>query len=302
LIERFSGKNGEGALRDALATQKLVLGNAELVGELISRVELRATNPGQVLIEQGGSDNDIFLILAGRYEVVVNGRKIAERGSGDHVGEMAAILPSLRRSAMVRSLESGAVAKLSASQFVQLADKYPALWRQTAKTLTERLYQRNAYVTAAHERIRVFIISSAEALPIARAIQESFTQDPFDITVWTDGVFRASQYSVESLVHQLDVSDFAIAIAQADDLVLTRDSVRLAPRDNVLFELGLFIGRLGRHRSFLLEPLKDGVQLPSDLSGITTISYKAGRENELLSLLGPACNQLRRIFNEIGPS
>jgi CRP/FNR family transcriptional regulator, cyclic AMP receptor protein len=301
LIERFQGKQGEIALRDALMNQRLVLGSEALTAELSRDIELIATTSGQELIEQGESDNQVYLLLAGRVEVIVNGRKVGERGPGDHVGEMAAILPSLRRSATVRVVEPGVAAKVSATRLAQLGDRYPTIWRQISKTLAERLYQRNALVATTNKQSRVFIISSAEALPIARAVQESFLHDPFSITIWTDGVFRASQYPVESLVHQLDASDFAVAIAQADDFVVTREVLRAMPRDNVLFELGMFIGRLGRHRSFLLEPLKEGIQLPSDLSGITTIPYKAGLEKELLSLVGPACNQLRRLFNEVGP-
>jgi len=302
VIQRFSGEPGKAALREALMAQKLASGNEVLVEELFGIIDLIPTSTGQNLIEQGAADNDVYLLLAGRCEITVNGRKIGERGPGDHVGEMAAILPSLRRSATVRVAESGVAAKIPAGKLSQLGSKYPEIWHQISKVLAERLNQRNAFVSAARDRVCVFIMSSAEALPIARAVQESFLHDPFAITVWTDGVFRASQYPIESLVRQLDLSDFAVAIAQPDDLVLTRDVLRMTPRDNVLFELGMFIGRLGRHRSFLLEPLKEGVQLPSDLSGITTIPYKTGPEKDLLSLLGPACNQLRRLFKEMGPS
>lgn len=301
MIERFAGESGRIALREALLSQKLVLGNEALAQELSSSLELISISSGQELIQQGASDNDVYLLLAGRVEVVVNGRKVGERGPGDHVGEMAAILPSLRRSATVRVAELGVAAKIGAQRLAELGNRYPTVWRQISKILAERLHQRNALVSATNTKVRVFIISSVEALAVARAVQESFSHDLFSITLWTDGVFKASQYSVESLAHQLDISDFAVAIAQADDLVRTREALRPTPRDNVLFELGMFIGRLGRHRSFLLEPMKEGVQLPSDLSGITTIPYRAGPENELLSLLGPACNHLRRLFNEIGP-
>lgn len=302
LIERFSGKNGKAALREALMSQRLVLGNKALTADLSKIVELIPTTVGQTLIEQGGQDNDVYLLLSGKCEIRVNGRKVGERGPGDHVGEMAAILPSLRRSATVHVVESGVAAKIPAIKLSKLGSRYPTIWHQISKVLAERLFQRNALVASTRDRARVFVMSSTEALPVARALQESFLHDPFDITLWNDGVFRASQYSIESLVQQLDVSDFAIAIAQPDDLVVTRGSVRATPRDNVLFELGLFIGRLGRHRSFLLEPLKEGVNLPSDLSGITTIPYKSGQESDLLSRVGPACNQLRRLFKEIGPS
>jgi CRP/FNR family cyclic AMP-dependent transcriptional regulator len=298
LIERFSD---QATLLEALLNQKLVRGNESLARDLSQQIELRAVEAGQTLIQQGGDDNDLYFLLAGRYDIVVNGRKIAIRGPGEHVGEMAAILPSLRRSATVQSSESGVVAKLSSIELIGFANRYPSMWQHLSGVLAERLFQRNSLVTAAHHEIEVFIISSAEALPVARAVQEALAHDPFKVTLWTDGVFRASQYSIESLVQKLDTSDFAVAIAQPDDLTQIRGETQPTPRDNVLFELGLFIGRLGRLRSFLLEPARAGVKLPSDLTGITTIPYKPGPEGELLALMGPACNQLRRLFKEIGP-
>lgn len=299
MIDRFS--NGE-TLSEALLSQKLVRGDISLGRELAESGELCVVGAGEVLITQGDSDNHVFFLLAGKYEVVVNGRVLATRGPGEHVGEMAAITPSLRRSATVRACEPGVVSKITAARMVELANRYPSMWHQLAKVLAERLDQRNRFVTATRDRVRVFVISSVEGLPIAHAVQESFAHDPFDVVVWDNGIFRASEYAIESLTNVLDVSDFAVAIAQPDDLVEARGSRAAVPRDNVLFELGLFIGRLGRLRSFLLEPAETGVKLPSDLSGITVLHYRPGPEPALLSLLGPACNHLRRLFKEIGPN
>ena len=49
---------------------------------------------------------------------------------------------------------------------------------------------------------------------------------------------------MESLERELDQSDFAIAIAQPDDLTESRGEAKPTPRDNVIFELGFFMGRL----------------------------------------------------------
>lgn len=139
-----------------------------------------------------------------------------------------------------------------------------------------------------------------EALPIARAIEMQLEHDKVFVKIWTDGVFRASKYPIESLEDQLDESDFAIAIAQPDDSVTTaRGVTKDTPRDNVIFELGLFVGRLGRLRSILLEPRGEVVHLPSDLSGLTTIGYRTDRDPT--SNVSTACNRLRELFNELGP-
>ena len=47
-------------------------------------------------------------------------------------------------------------------------------------------------------------------------------------------------------------ADFAAFIISPDDTVISRDAENLAPRDNVIFELGLFMGVLNRQRVFLI--------------------------------------------------
>lgn len=151
---------------------------------------------------------------------------------------------------------------LPEAQLSELAQAHPHLWRMLAKELARRLDQRNRLVTTTHDRVQVFIVSSVEALPIARAIQNAFAHDPFNVTVWTDGVFRASSFPITDLEVAVDQSDFAIAIVQPDDVATIRGKEVVTPRDNVIFELGLFIGRLGVRRSFLVEPRGEETKLP----------------------------------------
>ncbi|QRM33131.1 hypothetical protein [Microvirga sp. VF16] len=76
--------------------------------------------------------------------------------------------------------------------FANLASRHPDMYRTIAQELARRLMPRNALVGAHRERICVFIISSAEAMPIAREIQEAFAHDAILPALWTDGVFRAT--------------------------------------------------------------------------------------------------------------
>ena len=87
---------------------------------------------------------------------------VAGRFPNDHVGEMVAIQPTQRRSASAVAREDAVVLKLPEPQFVELASKYPQMLLYIAKELARRLEQRNAFLTSVSERIRVFIISSAE--------------------------------------------------------------------------------------------------------------------------------------------
>lgn len=299
--DRFTGDSGKRILLETLKDQKIVTGNAELAEAISAMGEVIPVATGDTVIVQGNGDNDIYLIVAGCFDIVVNGRAVAKRFPNDHVGEMAAIQHTQKRSATVVACEESVVVKLSAAQLAQLGDQHPQIFRHFAKELARRLEQRNALVTAVSEQTRVFIISSAESLEIARTIQNAFDHDPFSVVVWTDGVFRASYYAIESLERALDQSDVAIAVAEPDDITESRGERRGSPRDNVIFELGFFMGRLGRHRTLLVEPRGEEIKLPSDLAGINTITYKYDKTN-LTSSLATACNKLREIIRELGPN
>lgn len=301
LKERFEGDAGRRLLIEALKTQKMVAGNSALAEVLASLVEVRAVKAGETIIRQGASDNDIFFILTGSFGIVVNGKVVAKRGLNDHVGEMAAIEPSQARTATVMADEDSVICKLSESQLADVGQRYPDIWRYFARELVRRLAQRNVLVNPPRENIRVFIMSSTEALQIAREVQGHFEHDNFSVVIWTDGLFTASSYPIESLEKAVEDSDFAIAIAQPDDLTNTRGQAKQVPWDNVIFELGVFIGCLGRKRTLLLEPRGEEVKLPTDLSGLITIGYRYGKPKDLPSSLGPACHQMRKIINELGP-
>jgi len=301
MIERFAGEPNRRVLVESLKGQKLFVGNADLATEAAATGELFEVEAGSSIIQHGADDNDIYFIVAGSFDVVVNNRVVASRFAGDHAGEMAAIQPTQRRSATVTAREVSVVLKVSEPQFAELYQKYPQILLEIAKELARRLMQRNALVTAVSDRIRVFIISSAEAIEIARTIQTAFDHDPFNVTVWTDGVFRASHYAIESLERALDQSDVAIAVAQPDDITESRGQQRATPRDNVIFELGFFMGRLGRHRALLVEPRGEEISLPSDLHGINTITYRYDG-SDLTRSLAAACNRLREIIRDLGPN
>jgi CRP/FNR family transcriptional regulator, cyclic AMP receptor protein len=298
--QRFEGEAGRRLLTEAVRDQKLVSGVNALAEEIVALASPTDVRAGTTIIQQGGGDNDIFLILTGSFKIVVNGQKVAMRFANDHVGEMAAVQQAQRRSATVIANEDSLVLKLTEAQLAEMGSRYTFVWRNIAKELARRLEQRNAFVTAAREKIRLFVISSVEALEIARGIQNGFDHDPFNVVIWTDGVFRASQYPIESLEREVEQADFAIAVAQPDDLTESRGKLKSVVRDNVMFELGVFIGRLGRTRTFLVEPRGEEIALPSDLTGLNALTYKYGDGTDLASALGPVCNRVRTIIKELG--
>jgi predicted nucleotide-binding protein len=234
--------------------------------------------------------------------IEVNGREVAIRNSGQHVGEMALIDPSARRAASVVALETTIVASVKEHDFSSLAENNSFLWRKIAIELCDRLRQRNSLVHPVNPRPVVFIGSSRESLLIANQLCMGLKHDDIIVRLWSDGgVFGASRFPIEDLATQVNTSDFAILILGPDDRVISRGKETDSPRDNVVFELGLFMGALSRKRTFIVLPNGLDIKIPSDLLGLTPLNYQSDSLEEDSSVLGPVCEQLKHIILESGP-
>ena len=62
------------------------------------------------------------------------------------------------------------------------------------------------------------------------------------------------------------------------------------------------MGRLGRHRTFLIEPRNEEMKLPTELAGINTITYKLAAGQDVEQALAHACGKLRKIVQDLGPN
>lgn len=147
---------------------------------------------------------------------------------------------------------------------------------------------------------RLFVGSSREALDIANAIHENLRPDA-EVTVWNHGIFNLSEGAVDSLLEALDGMDFGVFVFAPDDVLHIRGEENTATRDNVVFELGLFIGRLGRQRSYIFLPSEqEHFRLPTDLVGMTPAIYESDRtDNNLQAATNTACSAVRRRMSQL---
>src|ERR1041385_242917 len=127
---------------------------------------------------------------------------------------------------------------------------------------------------------RVFVGSSSEGLGLARAVQQNL-DDVAEVTVWTDDVFALSRSIYDSLEKALAQFQFGVFVLTPDDSLVKRHQRKRAARDNVVFELGLFAGRLGLARTFLLYPRDTPLHVPTDLLGISAGTYEVHADNNL---------------------
>ena len=300
MLSRFQGAPGKAHLLEALTDQVLVAGKVTLAQALARRACLEEIQPGVNLTTQDDCDTDIFFILTGRLRVCVNSQEVAQRGAGEHVGEMALIDVTARRSATLTALEPSVVARVTEQDFTRIAKTYPDLWRRIAVQVAKRLRQRACLIPQPNDRPVVFVGSSTEGLSVAERVHRALRRGKADSRLWTDGVFQASTTSVESLLALAGEADFAALVMTADDVSVSRSVRKAAPRDNVVFELGLFMGSIGRERTFAI--LAEGVDLkiPSDLLGVTFLRYPSGAAMTS-DELKPVCKELLRIVSQLGP-
>lgn len=148
-------------------------------------------------------------------------------------------------------------------------------------------------------RPAIFIGSSSEALPIAQTIQV-LLDHRCEVEIWSQGVFGLSRGTLESLVLALERFDFAVLVLTADDLLMSRGAERPSARDNVVFELGLFVGGLGRDRTFILYDRENPPVLPSDLAGVAAATYQMHASGNLEPSLGAASTQILRSVERLG--
>jgi CAP12/Pycsar effector protein, TIR domain len=150
------------------------------------------------------------------------------------------------------------------------------------------------------ERPRIFIGSSTEGLGVANAVHQNL--DRFaEVTIWTQGLFQLSVPTITNLLRALNDFDFAIFIFYPDDITNLRGQNVTTVRDNVIFETGLFAGKLGIERVYFLRPRGQAeLHLPSDLLGLTAGEYDANRvDKNFVAATGPFCGQVIQQITRI---
>ncbi|WP_313997428.1 TIR domain-containing protein [uncultured Paenibacillus sp.] len=149
-------------------------------------------------------------------------------------------------------------------------------------------------MTTTYRKPNVFIGCSREAIDYARAVS-SHLEWKAQVNPWYAGTFGANDYTMEALERELDANDFGVFIFAAEDVAWIRKKLVFITRDNTLFEMGLFWGRLGRRRVFCIIPrdLSDRAEnseglnaskfhLPSDLVGLTLLEYGLRDDGSIL--------------------
>jgi CRP/FNR family transcriptional regulator, cyclic AMP receptor protein len=298
--DRFEGIAGRPLLIDALMKQDVVQHDLALATSLADRGELVQFEPGAVIVAQDDADNAVYFLLSGESNALVNGRFVGARSDGTCIGEMAAIDPSARRSATVRPKSDVVALRVAEPAFRMAVEAHPVAYKALAQLLAGRLRERSRFVQPPNPEPVLFIGCSTEAVALANEIQLGLKHDPFEVVVWPNGIFGPSGTAFQSLENMARRSDFSAFVISPDDIVFSRGHEEPAPRDNVVFELGLFMGQLACERVFLIREQDTDVKIPSDLLGLTAVTYTSSPTRTIEAIIAPVCHDLRKTIVRLG--
>jgi predicted nucleotide-binding protein with TIR-like domain len=123
---------------------------------------------------------------------------------------------------------------------------------------------------------RIFLGSSGKQEKLLQALTRGL-EDVAHVEPWTTS-FNPGTTTLERLLELTKEVDFAALVFARDDWTTKSspasdpaESGQASPRDNVVFEAGLFGAALGMRRTFILHA--EGAKLPSDLLGLTCVRY-----------------------------
>jgi CRP/FNR family cyclic AMP-dependent transcriptional regulator len=300
-FDRFAGERGQALALEALRDQRTLAGSREAAEALLAAGQIVAFEPDERLTSEGGWDNRIYFILAGSARISIRGFPIQIRRAGQHVGEMELVDPTQPQTATSTAIERTVALVVEEAAFAAVAARHPEIWRQIAKDLGDQIRNRNLFIRPSNPKPQLFIASASESLSVATAFGQRFEAEGLNVDLWKGGVFKPSEHTMESLAGRLVAADFAVAVFSADDKVESRGVENLAPRDNTVFELGLFAGAIGRERSFYAMPREDRIKIPSDLAGITSVRYSKGASAEAPHDVAEACAQILERIKALGP-
>lgn len=147
---------------------------------------------------------------------------------------------------------------------------------------------------------RIFLASSSEARDWANALALLMARGNWALVLpWFFSTFEPGVPILASLVENTRDVQFAVILYTGDDTTESRGIVSDAPRDNMVFELGFFIAKLGAERVVLVCP-RDAPKIPSDYAGygVLTFDPSYGKPEEFMI---PIAQEVEMRFKQLIP-
>ena len=148
---------------------------------------------------------------------------------------------------------------------------------------------------------KIFVGSSTDGLEYAEAVQRIINSKKlnYDVDIWIDVFGKDNSTNIEVLETALKTYEYSIFIFSPDDTIKlsNTDEEKKIPRDNVIFEYGLFMGKNGRPNTFFIVPenWKD-LRILSDIEGLNRFSYTENENKD--SAVRPKCTDILKAIQK----
>lgn len=287
---------------EELKRQVLVASDTATAEFLADKGTVATLMDGHVLTEQGKVEDLVYFIIDGKVNVFVSHHYVGTRVAGQHVGEMIVVHPASTRSATCKAAGRVVVCQVPKLDFEEALERNPHMWKPLARTIAERLREREKMLRPRNLKPVMFLGCATEGIKVADLVLANFEhkKSELEIRPWYFDVFEPSTYSIDSLLEEAKRADFAVLVAGPDDTVTSRKATSAAPRDNVIFELGLFMGALGRQRVIILQQKGVDLKIPSDLKGLPPLEYTTGGGPPTKTDLHVPCGELWKVIEKHG--
>jgi hypothetical protein len=145
----------------------------------------------------------------------------------------------------------------------------------------------------------VFVSSSKESLPLVNRLRDKLSEDA-KVVSWADVSFSLAQPVLTQFSQSLADSDFVVALIDFSKVVRTPGGLQ-APRDNIIFELGMLIGSLGPERVLIVDTATEpgSSWMPSNLAGLSIMRGAGGLGEGVL--LNDIATQVRKGIRDVEP-
>jgi predicted nucleotide-binding protein len=141
----------------------------------------------------------------------------------------------------------------------------------------------------------IFIGSSLEGYKEVKHLQVALSEF-CECTPWKNA-FEPNKETMANLINATQEYDFAAFILTPDDTIARRGINRKAIRNNILFEIGLFMGSIGQRKTFLVHCTEDTLDIPTDLIAIQRITYP--RQKKLKNSMQVAATKMEEAIAEM---
>lgn len=310
------------AFVEMVQTFPVVCGDETLAKKICAKCEPRSFLPGGVISAQDSNDEGAYFVVSGDVDVRVNDSSVAKRHAKDLVGELSVMCYGAKRCASMVALTKVEALFIDQNTFVQLTKKHPKMLKLMFNVLAERLRERNDVFRIPNDPPKIFVGSStkgrifahkfvdkvkelveeeacADTVPVKDVVSDTPSRGDIrtiKVNYWDKEVFSPSGTTLNTLIEQSKDVDFAIFALTKDDLTVSEKSAsRWLPRDNVIFEIGLFMGELSKERTYLVMDQADfkKLKLPSDLHGFTVAVFDKKKPASLKEKAGEIANLIR---------